>query len=69
MLQVGDRVALNKEDQCVNWIRRAEVIQTPRGEGDLWGFRNLETGQEVYTSERFTAYKLPASLAPPDDGA
>ncbi len=57
MLKIGDRVALNKDDACMNWIADAEVIQVPAGEGDVWGFRNLVTGQEVYTNEKFTAYK------------
>jgi hypothetical protein len=34
----------------------AVVIHVPRAEGDPWGFRNLETGEEVYTSEKFTVY-------------
>lgn len=55
-LKVGDRVRLNKDDAGMNWINDAEVIATPMGEGDLWGFRNLANGQEVYTSEKFTAY-------------
>jgi len=35
----------------------AEVVHTPAGEGDVWGFRDLDTGQEVYTLEKWTAYK------------
>lgn len=57
-LRIGDIVQLNKDDACMNWIARAEVISTPAGEGDLWGFRDTATGKEVYTSEKFTAYVL-----------
>jgi hypothetical protein len=60
-LQVGDVVRLNKDDACMNWIARAEVIKTPQGEGDPWGFRNLDTGDEVYTLEKWTAYKRGAT--------
>ena len=55
-LNVGDIVKLNKDDAGLNWIDRAEVIHTPRGEGDAWGFRALDTGTEVYTLEKWTAY-------------
>lgn len=56
-IRVGDIGRVNKDDQAMNWIMRAEVIQTPRGEGDVWGFRNLDNGQEVFTNERFTFYR------------
>lgn len=57
-LKVGDIVQLNKDDQGINWIMRAVVLQHPAGPGDVWGFRNIDTGQEVYTNETFTAYVL-----------
>lgn len=57
-LKVGDIVQLNKDDAGMNWIMRAVVLQTPAGPGDVWGFRNVDTGQEVYTNEPFTAYVL-----------
>lgn len=59
-IKVGDIGMVNKDDQGMNFIRHAEVIQVPAGEGDVWGFRNLETSREVYTNERFTFYKDPA---------
>jgi hypothetical protein len=59
-LCVGDVVKLNKDDAGINWVDRAEVIQTPAGEGDVWGFRNLDTGQEIFTLEKWTAYREPA---------
>lgn len=58
-IEVGDIVQVNKDDACMNWIARAEVIHVPRGEGDLWGFRDLDKGTEVYTNEKFTIYKRP----------
>lgn len=48
---------VNKDDQALNWIRRAKVIKTPQGVGDVWGFRNLDTGAEVFTNETFTFYR------------
>lgn len=57
MISIGDRVQVNKDDAAMNWIRNAEVIQIPRGEGDLWGFLDLDKGTEVYTNEKFTIYK------------
>lgn len=57
-LRVGDVVSLSKDDQCMNLMREAEVIQTPAGEGDVWGFRDLADGAEMYTSEKFTARVL-----------
>lgn len=56
-INVGDTGMVNKDDQGINWIRRAEVIQTPAGPGDVWGFRNLDTGAEVFTNETFTFYR------------
>lgn len=56
-LCIGDVVLLNKHDAGITLAYRAEVIQMPQGEGDVWGFRDLANGQEIYTSERFTAYK------------
>jgi len=56
-LKVGDLVKVNKDDAAMNWIQRAQVIQVPAGEGDVWGFLNLDTGEEVYTLETWTAYK------------
>lgn len=57
-LKIGDIVKLNKDDAGINWMNRAVVIQYPAGPGDVWGFRNVDSGQEVYTSETFTAYVL-----------
>lgn len=57
-LNAGDIVKLNKDDAGMNWIDRAEVIHAPRDKGDPWGFRNLDTGAEVYTLETFTAYVI-----------
>jgi putative protein kinase ArgK-like GTPase of G3E family len=57
MIEIGDVVQVNKDDACMNWIKRAEVIQMPRGEGDLWGFRDLDTSTEIFTNEKFTIYK------------
>ena len=56
-IEIGDTGMVNKEDQARNWIVRAEVIHTPRGDGDVWGFLNLETGAEIFTNERFTFYR------------
>lgn len=56
-IEIGDTGMVNKDDQARNWIRRAVVIHTPRGEGDMWGFRDLESGCDIYTSERFTFYR------------
>lgn len=56
-MEIGNTGMVNKDDQGMNWIRRAEVIKTPQAEGDVWGFRNLETGDEVFTNERFTFYR------------
>jgi hypothetical protein len=59
MIELGDVVQVNKDDAGMNWIRRAEVIQMPRGEGDLWGFKDLDSNTEIYTNEKFTIYKRP----------
>lgn len=56
-VNVGDCGMVNKEDAGINWIPNAEVIKTPSGEGDVWGFRNLDTGTYVFTTERFTFYR------------
>lgn len=60
-LNAGDIVKLNKDDAGMNWIDRAEVIHAPRDKGDPWGFRNLDTGADVYTLETFTAYVIQRS--------
>ena len=60
-LVVGDKVQVNKDDAGMNWIPNAEVIYTPSGEGDVWGFRDLDTGTEIYTLEKWTAYKRQAT--------
>lgn len=57
-LERGDIAKLNKDDQGCTWIDRAEVIHVPRASGDPWGFRNMDTGAEVYTLETFTAYVI-----------
>lgn len=56
-ISVGDTGLVNKDDQGMNWIRRAEVIKTPAAQGDVWGFRNLDTGAEIFTNETFTFYR------------
>ncbi len=56
-LSNGDVGTVNKDDAGITLIRRAEVIKTPSGEGDVWGFRDLDTGAEVFTCERFTFYR------------
>lgn len=56
-MNIGDTGMVNKDDQALNWIRRAKVIKTPQGVGDVWGFRNLDTGAEVFTNETFTFYR------------
>ncbi len=60
-LQVGDRVQVNKDDQAMNLILNAEIIHTPRGEGDVWGFRCLDTGVEIFTNERITMRRKPTN--------
>lgn len=60
MIEIGDVVQVNKDDAGINWISRAEVIHKPQGDGDLWGFRDLDKGTEIFTNERFTIYKRPA---------
>ena len=54
---VGDTGRVNKDDACMTLIDRAQVIQTPCGEGDVWGFLDLKTGKEIFTNERFTFYR------------
>lgn len=56
-IQVGDVVQVNKDDACMNFIKRAEVLNVPRGEGDGWAFLDLDTKTEIWTSERITVYK------------
>lgn len=56
-LEVGDVVQLNKDDAGINWINRAEVIQVPNAEGVPWGFRDLDKGCDVFTLEKWTAYR------------
>lgn len=56
-VNVGDTGRLNRDEDCINIIKRAEVIKTPQGEGDVWGFRCLDTGNEMFTSERFTFWR------------
>lgn len=56
-VEVGDTGILNKDDSARTLIRRAQVIKTPSGEGDVWGFRNLDDGAEIFTNERFTFYR------------
>lgn len=62
-MEVGDTGMVNKDDAAMNWIRRAEVIKTPAGEGDVWGFKDLDSGREIFTNEHFTFYR-DKSLAP-----
>lgn len=57
-LNVGDIVRVNNNDAGMTMIYKAEVIHTPRGEGDLWGFKDCTCGNEIYTSERITVYVL-----------
>lgn len=52
-IEVGDRGALEYNN---NHFDHAEVIKTPSGEGDVWGFRNPYTGTKIFTNERFTFY-------------
>ena len=59
----GDTGMVNKDDAGMNWIRRAEVIKTPSGEGDVWGFRDLDNGREIFTTEKFTFYRDKASAS------
>ena len=47
----GDTGMVNKDDAGINWIRRAEVIKTPSGEGDVWGFRDLDNGREIFVTK------------------
>lgn len=56
-LSIGDIVHVNKDDAGITLSGRAEVIQMPQGQGDVWGFKDLATGHEIYTNETFTAYK------------
>lgn len=53
----GDVGILNKEDAGITLMRRAEVIKVPSAEGDVWGFRDLDTGKEIFTNEKFTFYR------------
>jgi len=62
-MEVGDTGMVNKDDAAMNWIRRAEVIKTPAGEGDVWGFKDLDNDREIFTNEHFTFYRDKA-LAP-----
>lgn len=59
----GDTGMVNKDDAGMNLIRRAEVIKTPCGEGDVWGFRDLDSGREIFTTEKFTFYRDKASAS------
>lgn len=62
-INVGDTGVVNKDDIGMTWIRHAEVIKTPQGEGDVWGFRDLDRNRDVFTTERFTFYRDAASAS------
>lgn len=57
----GDTGIVKKGDAGMTWIHRAEVIKTALCEGDVWGFRDLGNGREIFTTERFTFYRDKAS--------
>ena len=56
-LTEGDVGMLNKDDAGMTLIRRAEVIRVPSAEGEVWGFRDLDSGKEIFTNEKFTFYR------------
>ena len=56
-LTEGDVGTLNKDDAGMTLMRRATVIKVPSAEGDVWGFRDLDTGNEIFTNEKFTFYR------------
>ena len=57
LLTEGDVGMLNKDDAGMTLMRRAEVIRVPSAEGDVWGFCDLDTGNEIFTNEKFTFYR------------
>lgn len=59
MINVGDIVMVNKDDQSRNWIRRAQVLNVANNTGEAWGFLDLDSGTEIWTTETFTIYKEP----------
>jgi len=65
MLSRGTIVSLNKDDACITLMSRAEVIHVPTERGDAWGFRDLDTGRELYTLETWTARVLPKETTQP----
>lgn len=57
MIEIGDVVCVNKDDACMTLIVRAEVLNVPRDVGESWGFRDLDSPREVWTTERITITK------------
>lgn len=56
----GDIVHVNIETGGQTLGARVEVLCTPSGPGDFWGFRDPKAGREIWTSEPITIYKRDA---------
>lgn len=57
-IREGDIVQVNRDDQCMNFIMRAEVLNRPHGDGDCWEFKDLKTSKIIATTEKITVYLL-----------
>lgn len=58
-IEIGDLVSVNKDDACMNLILRAKVLHVPVATGDSWGFLDLDSQNEIWTTERITIIKRP----------
>lgn len=56
--QVGDIAQINRDEAAITLSPRAEIIHTPAGEGDMWGFKDVSTGCLWWTNERMTIFLL-----------
>ncbi|HEY0684678.1 MAG TPA: hypothetical protein VGD45_20245 [Steroidobacter sp.] len=56
----GDIVTVNMEASATTLGAHVEVVCTPNGPGDFWGFRDTKTAKEFWTSEPITIYKRDA---------
>lgn len=57
MINVGDTVRVDFNGAQMTLAHRAEVLYKPLSEGDCWIFRNLDTEEIHYVSEKCTITK------------
>lgn len=56
-IEIGDKVTVNINSSQMTLIHHAEVLYKPCATGDSWGFKDISSGDEIWTCEGITIHK------------